>query len=140
MARHHLTSKFPHVNVTRRAIQPPYDRWQAVRIGMTREEVLKLLGRPRCKQTSFPTETYLTYGYLQLALLPYPRTYRFLIGFDKQDRVFTKVDPFGGVFSPDCRPSKPIIFTPPNNTRFSHYPRLVDVCWFPASGQYPMRL
>jgi hypothetical protein len=125
--------------VSLRAVQPDYEQWQAVQIGMTRTEVISLLGRPRCEQFHFPTETYSTYGYLQLPLLPNPRAYSFVIGFDEHRRVFTKSDPFGGVFSPDGRPSKPKIFTPPVGAIFSHYPRLVDMRWFPASGRYPMR-
>jgi hypothetical protein len=122
-----------------RAVQPDYQQWQAVQIGMTRAQVVGLLGRPRCEQFSFPTETYSTYGYLQLPFLPFPRAYSFVLGFDEEDRVFTKSDPFGGVFSPDGRPSKPKIFTPPDRAAFSHYPRLVDMRWYPASGRYPMR-
>jgi hypothetical protein len=139
MVRHSRFTRFPHLEVSLRAVQPDYDQWQAVRIGMTRRQVIELLGRPRCEQFHFPTETYSTYGYLQLPMLPSPRAYSFVIGFDPQGRVFTKSDPFGGVFSPDGRPSKPKIFTPPAHARFSHYPRLVDMRWFPSSGRYPMR-
>jgi len=87
MLRRSRSTRFPHLDVPRRAVQPHYDCCQAVHVGMTRQEVIKLLGRPRCDQFHFPTETYSTYGYLQLPMLPYPRAYSFVLGFDERDRI-----------------------------------------------------
>jgi hypothetical protein len=139
MPRRPRYTRFPHFDVTLRAVQPDYARWQAVQIGMTRAEVAALLWGPRCENLHNPTQTYSTYGYLQLPLLPLSRTYSFVLGFDEHGRVFTKTDPFGGVFSVDGLPSQPRIIIPPARAVFSHYPRLVDMRWFPASGKYPMR-
>jgi hypothetical protein len=63
----------------------------------------------------------------------------FTIGFDVHDRVLYKADPFdGAALSRSGRPSKPRLITPLRGSRFSHYPRILDVRWFPCSGTYPM--
>lgn len=142
MRRRSGSFTFPHYKVPRRVKQPDYAKWKAVDIGMTREEVINLLGRPRRDPYSSPNprkeDTYYYYGYLELPMMPHVRTYQFYVGFNSQGRVFTKADPFGGVFSPDGIPSKPMIFTPPSEASFGHYPRIVDMRWHPVSGQYPI--
>jgi hypothetical protein len=120
-------------------IQPDYQCWQAVRIGMAREEVMALLGPPQRDSPIGPPETYSTYGHLLFPLMPHPHTYSFIVGFDDQDRVFTKSDPFGGILSLDGTPSKPKIIGPPEGAVFRHYPRVVDMRWQPVSGVYPIR-
>jgi len=133
---------FPHYEVPARHKQPDYVKWQKVGIGMTRDDVVALLGRPLRDPYSAPRprkdDAYYFYGYLQLPMMPHARTYRFYVGFDNQGRVVTRADPFGGVFSPDGTPSQPMIFTPSNGAIFSHYPRIVDMRWYPVSGRYPM--
>jgi hypothetical protein len=134
---------FPHYDVPARHKQPDYGQWQKVAVGMLRREVVALLGRPLRDPYHAPQprkdDAYYYYGYLQLPMMPHARTYTFHVGFDDQGRVFTKADPFGGVFSLDGTPSQPKIFTPSNGAVFSHYPRIVDMRWYPASGRYPMR-
>jgi hypothetical protein len=143
MRRRSSRFTFPHYEAECRALQPDYARWQAVAIGMTRDEVIELLGQPLSDEYTFPRpsrrDPYYCYGYLELPMMPHVRTYRFSVGFDDRGRVFTKIDPFGGVFSPDGVPSKPKIFTPPEGARFGHYPRVVDMRWYPVSGHYPIR-
>ncbi|MCI0638549.1 MAG: outer membrane protein assembly factor BamE [Gemmataceae bacterium] len=138
MKRRNRWPRFLDMETPLEALQPDYRRWQAVQIGMTREEVSALLGPPQPDSSHGPKETYSTYGHLQFPLMPHPRAYVFILGFDEKGCVFTKSDPFGGVFSTDGRPSKPKIFTPPEGAIFSHFPRIVDMRWYPASGKYPI--
>jgi hypothetical protein len=133
---------FPFYDVPNRVVQPDYERWQAVALGMTRAQVVKLLGRPLRNPYSLPRPQkdapYYFYGYLQLPMMPRVRTYQFYVGFDCNRRVFTKADPFGGIFSRDGKPSKPMIFTPPQGAVFGHYPWVLDMRWNPVSGKYPI--
>jgi hypothetical protein len=134
---------FPHYDVPSRTVQPDYAKWQSVVLGMTRDQVIALLGRPLKDPYSAPkprkADPYYHYGYLQMPMMPYVRTYRFYVGFNDQGMVFTKADPFGGIFSSDGKPSKPRIFTPPDGSVFRHYPWVLDMRWNPVSGKYPMR-
>jgi hypothetical protein len=110
------------------AVQPDYAKWQAVRIGMTRHEVTSLLGSPQADSDTGPKDTYSTYGHLQFPLMPHPRLYIFLLGFDEQDRVFTKTDPFGGIFSADAKDihaaGRGDFFALPANRRFEMVSRI----------------
>jgi len=140
MAKRAINYKFPHYRQPRpRDRQPDYDRWQAIDFGMSRSEVVALLGKPLRDRYLASDDWYCSYGYLEFPMTPHVRTYQFLIGFDALSRVVVKEDPFGGVFSPDGIPTKPTIFTPVDNAAFTHFPRLIDMRWQPVSGAYPMR-
>ncbi len=134
---------FPHYTPKPKFIQPDYSKWQAVQIGMARTEVIELLGPPhddlyRSSAKARHDDPYFYYGFLQMPMLPHPRTYSFLIGFDNQGKVFTKGDPFNGKFSKDGTPTIPELIIPLNYSVFSHYPRILDIRWFPSSGVYPI--
>ncbi|MDD3679767.1 MAG: hypothetical protein PHX72_02855, partial [Candidatus Shapirobacteria bacterium] len=49
-----------------------------------------------------------------------------------------KEDPFQGRFSTNGIPTTPVLIYPHTNTVFTHYPRVVDFRWYPASGEYPV--
>lgn len=133
---------FPHSTPKPKFVQPKYDMWAAVQIGMSRDEVVALLGPPLDDKyrggKARATDAYYSYGYLQMPMLPHPRTYSFLIGFDDEGKVFTKMDPFNHRFSVDGSPTSPEIIIPTDRTVFSHYPRILDCRWYPSSGVYPM--
>jgi hypothetical protein len=134
---------FPHFTPEPEFVQPDYRAWEAVQIGMNRGGVTDLLGQPLDDQyrggRAKPNDPYYSYGYLQFPVSPHPRTYSFLIGFDNQGRVFTKEDPFNGRLSKNGEPTVPEIIIPFADTIFNHYPRIVDMRWYPSSGRYPMR-
>lgn len=139
MARRAVNYAFPHYKPPRlRVRQPDYAKWCAVEFGMTRTDVIAFLSKPLRDPYLSSGDSYWSYGYLEFPMTPHLRTYQFLIGFDDDSKVVVKEDPFGGVFSPDGVPSKPMIFTPPEGTAFRHYPRLVDMRWQPVSGVYPI--
>jgi len=133
---------FPHHTPKPGFVQPDYARWEAVQIGMERDAVIELLGPPRDDEfrggKARLDDPHYLYGYLQMPMLPHPRTYAFSIGFDERGKVFSKVDPFNGRFSEDGSPTIPEIFSPPDRVTFSHYPRILDLRWNPSSGAYPM--
>ncbi len=123
-------------------VQPDYEKWAAVQMGMSRDEVVALLGPPLDNKYSGgkarPTDAHYSYGYLQMPMVPHPRTYEFLVSFDGDGEVDGKIDPFNGRFSVDGSPTSPEIIIPTNHTVFSHYPRILDCRWYPSSGIYPM--
>ena len=134
--------RFPHYKLPCRAVQPDYVSWHSVQVGMSREEVIELLGKP-CRDKFMPAYTtnrtpYWLYGFIQLPMMPHPRTYSFKVGFNNANKVFVKIDPFGGVFSADGRPTKPIVVCPAEGVFLSHYPHIVDMRWYPVSGEYPI--
>ena len=129
---------FPHFEMTPEAVQPDYAKWQSVQIGMSLDEVTEILGQPRKDEYLAANQPYLSYGYIQLPFVPHPRTYRFLVGFDDHGHVFTKQDPFNGRFSVDGLPTTPELIVPADMQVFSHFPRVVDIRWFPVSGKYPV--
>ena len=139
---HQMRYTFPHFTPSPEYVQPDYEKWAAVRIGMSRDDVVSQLGPPLDDEflggKSRPTDPYYSYGYLQMPMLPHPRTYDFLIGFDDDGTVFTKIDPYNGRFSTDGSPTSPEIIIPTDRAAFSHYPRILDCRWFPSSGLYPM--
>ena len=134
---------FPHLTPKTKYVQPDYEKWAAIRIGMSRDDVVAQLGPPLADKylggKSRLTDPYYSYGYLQMPLVPHPRTYGFLIGFDDAGKVFTKIDPFNGRFSTDGSPTSPEIIIPADRAVFSHYPRILDCRWFPSSGLYPLK-
>jgi len=123
-------------------IQPDYARWAAIHTGMSRTQVIDILGPPL--EESFhgreeaATATPLLYGYLSTPMLPHEYTYSFSIYFDESGKVWSKVDPFNGRFSDDSLPVAPEIITPHEGATFFHFPRILDLRWYPSSGEYPI--
>ena len=105
--------------------------------------MFQILGEPATEllqlhEQDFHKSHYVRYGYLDLPMIPHRFTYSFTIGFDETDRVWTKQDPFAGRFSLDGVPLAPQIISPLDNSKFAHYPRVLDIRWIPSSGAYPM--
>jgi hypothetical protein len=125
------------------ALQPNYRKWRAVRVGMSRADVAELLGEALTgreqRPITFRDKNYPAYGFISYPALPNKWAMLFVLGFDKNDRVWWKSDPFGGSpLSRSGKPSKPQIIAPRTGSSFDHYPRLLDVRWFPSSGVYPI--
>lgn len=134
---------FPQSTPKPEFVQPDYQQWAAVKVGMTRDEVVAILGPPHADKfrggKPRREDPYYSYGYLQMPMVPHPRTYSFLVGFDESGVVFTKMDPFNGRLSVDGVPTVPSLITPIDHSVFDHYPRIIDMRWYPVSGQYPVR-
>ena len=62
-------------------VQPDYRKWEAVQIGMSRDEVVALLGPPL--EDPYRADAYCSYGHLEMPMVSGPRTYVFLIGYDE---------------------------------------------------------
>ncbi|WP_339684036.1 hypothetical protein [Gimesia maris] len=131
-----MQNSFSYASTEPEFVQPDYRKWEAVQIGMSQEEVVALLGPPL--DDPYRADANCSYGHLQMPMLPQRRTYVFLIGYDENERVFRKTDPFMGKLSLDGTPSKPEIIIPVSGTAFSHYPRVLDCRWYPSSGEYPI--
>jgi hypothetical protein len=107
-------------------------------MGMTRAEVVELLGDPIAKHRGARIFPDLLFGFLDLPLLPTALTYTFTVGLDADEKAYRKADPFRQPLSPDGLPSKPQIIGPAEGSVFSHYPRVMDIRWVPSSGRYPI--
>ncbi len=120
------------------AIQPPHVSWRKTKYGMTEREVEDLLGKP-LRVRGGPRGAHVwDYGYVVLASQVMPLDLTFSVWFNK-GRVIALEDPFHGSFSTNGAPSKPVLISPHDNEAFSHYPRIVDLRWYPVSGDYPVR-
>ena len=134
----------PERSTIAKALQPDYRMWRAIRIGMSRAQVTKLLGNPLTGREQRPNiffcgSNYPAYGFVSYPALPNKWDMLFVLGIDKQERVWWKSDPFGGSpLSLSGKPSKPKIIAPVRGSSLAHYPRLLDVRWFPCSGVYPI--
>ena len=121
--------------------QPDYVAWQAVANGMPELKVLSILGEPVWKEglNLGPNAGYYwNYGTVVPQSAIFPSAYEFRVWFI-EGKVFQTEDPFDGHFSTNGLPTTPTLIYPQDGTVFSHYPRLVDLRWYPSSGHYPMK-
>lgn len=133
----------PHYQSPNEAVQPDYGKWKSIVKGMKVEEVVAVLGQPlddplRGGRPKDARNAYYHYGFLDVPLLPHPRTYAFTIGFDEAARVWYVEDPFVGSLSETGVPTAPQWITPVGHPTFDHYPRVLDLRWSPSSGEYPV--
>jgi hypothetical protein len=128
------------------AVQPDYEKWQRVSIGMTEEQVIQLLGEPEgggMKVQDHPDliqggTTAWTYWTLFPRSKVFPGGIHFIVWMSK-GRVMSKHDPHGGVLSTDGKPTIPKLMLPQNGTKFGHYTSgPVDLRWLPSAGQLPL--
>lgn len=121
-------------------LQPNYEKWNKIKIGMPTEEVFNILGKPIAR---FPIPPFKPkrYNYEQRWIYGYV-VKKPLMSFEiifKKDSVIKIKAPFGGVpLSKDGKPTLPIIIIPNNNFIPSN-PSIIDFRWFPSSGKYPMK-
>ena len=118
---------------------PDYRKWQTIAPGLQKSEVLQKLGSPVLAQTpagkGFLHDWH--YGTVVEKGAHFPREYAFVLTFSG-DRLVSKSDPFGGSMSESGHPSDPKLITPADNQTFGHYPRILDLRWYPCAGDYPM--
>ena len=134
---------FPHYPDEREYTQPDPKSWKKIQPGMSYSEVVEILGEP-IKDPFYPhpekvPNSHFLFGWLGLLYVPHPRTYRFVVTFDREGKVWRTEDPFGGESSEDGIPLKPQIVAPQEEQVFSHYPRIMDFRWRPPAGEYPMK-
>ncbi len=138
-------------------IQPDYRKWEQVTIGMHQNDVLALLGNPLYRQDRDPrfldtlgdttSETYSefcyywNFGHLDFAQPAMPLgSFDFSLGIHYHTHTVRHIwQPFAGPLSEDGVPTIPGLFLPNDNSRWSHYPRFLDLRWKPSSGRYPIK-
>lgn len=143
-------------------IQPSYERWRTLKVGMNENEVLELLGPPlereteasvikgliadgmtKAEATEFfhsPDTNYMLtwlYGRIRFDAPMVPGEFTFYLYF-LDGKLDSFGDPFGGRLSPDGIPTMPMLAVPVDKTTFEHFPRFVDLRWTPSSGEYPV--
>jgi hypothetical protein len=118
--------------------QPDYRAWKKIAKGMTEVEVFNILGPPQVKEWRHMIGGYKWhYGTVVPKSQVVPQAYEFQLWF-LFGRVDVKEDPFNGRFSETGLPSKPELIHPADGEVFAHYPRFVDLRWYPCSGEYPL--
>ena len=137
-------------------IQPDYEMWQQLKVGMSQAEVVALLGKPLHRQDTergfheivegwsdrdLATFSYMwMYGWLRFGSSSVPHLYSFDVSFNYKTRAVNRIhDPFDGRFSVDGRPTIPELVVPSDRTVFDHFPRFLDLRWHPSSGKYPIK-
>lgn len=125
-------------------IQPDYAKWLQIKVGMTEKEVKQILGTPLSEDRVPPEFIFdpqyvklLTYGRIRFNSPSLPGAFEFHVA-TKLGKVSETIDPFGGVFSTDGKPTTPSPVAPKDHTVFEYYPRFVDLRWTPSSGEYPI--
>lgn len=120
--------------------QPHYASWQQVTNGMSEAQVRAVLGDP-CSTVGSNRGSGFGYFWIYGTVVPssarFPSPYEFVVFFT-DGKVLQTDDPFDGALSADGLPTKPVLIYPQSKTVFSHYPRNVDLRWYPSSGEYPM--
>jgi hypothetical protein len=130
-------------------IQPAYDKWKQVKVGMTEDEVTELLGPPLLQPESDPefdkdarvrgenTGYPWLFGWLEFKHPSVPDAQRFDVYF-QQRKVLLITDPFNRDLSADGKPTVPKLVVPVSEAILRHFPRYLDLRWLPPSGEYPM--
>jgi len=125
-----------------KVVQPDYSKWRRIKKGMDEGDVIDLLGEPLAKPDYEARKTEIVYswdyGYLTPKSVVFPIPLRFMIRF-QHGKVFTIEDPFNGKFSRDGTPTIPDPIWTDFPPVYRHYPRWIDLRWYPAAGTYPMR-
>jgi hypothetical protein len=135
-------------------IQPNSTRWLLLEIGMTEREVLALLGEPlkRLDQTEWYRQRFerlkdkqsdalpnsWTYGWLKFDSPAFPNSPEYNVWFRAGKVAFIE-EPFNGEVSPQGKPTTPKLILPQDRTTFHHYPRWLDMRWYPTAGDYPQK-
>jgi len=125
-----ILTVFPLLSLT--AEVPSAAKWARVKEGMSKIDLIKLLGEP-CKEGG----EYLYFGPVleESSLCPSPVSFFVTI---HNGKVNYKRDPFEGDISPGGAPTKPLLWLPQNSARLTHGLPYIDLRWRPASGVIPM--
>lgn len=116
--------------------------WRQIKRGMSEEEVVALLGQPKEKTEGFDRTSDVLYSWSFAPLVPasvaFPKPLGLTLRLHK-GKVRSIEDPFNGAVSADGKPTRPMPLAPADLPVYSHYPRVIDLRWYPAAGKYPMR-
>ena len=128
-------------------IQPDYAAWARIQEKMAEAEVLRILGEPigrrgPPKKDPWTSDSVVrastwVYGRIDFRSLLVPQPDEFYIAIGN-GQVYAKHDPFGGRLSTDGKPTVPRLIYPASGAAYDHYPRYLDLRWYPSSGRYPM--
>lgn len=120
---------------------PNLEAWNKVRVGMTEQEAIALVGQPKSKPgsdikiiASVPQTYVWDYGGMQFASDALPAPMRFELHI-KQGRVTGIEDPFDHIAPAVGAPGVPRLLSPRDGTWFNHYPRYIDLRWWPLAPQ-----
>ena len=113
-------------------------KWAQLHAGMAGSDVERILGKPDRREQPASNRTTLTYGEIAPKGQIFPDGLAYVVWLDEKNNVDSIDAPFGDAAPRAGIPSKPKIFLPLARSVFTHYPRLVDVRWYPVTGTYPI--
>jgi hypothetical protein len=113
---------------------PDYLRWNWIQPGMTKDRVRELIGSPADGSDDYTWR----FGCLWFIEIACEVCMEFVVNFDGDGLVESKLDPFDGDQILTLAPSTPRLILPVAGAVFSHFPRIVDVRWQPPAGEHPM--
>jgi len=88
-------------------VHPDYAKWRRLRLRMSRQQVLDLLGPPL--RTRGP---HLEYGHIAFEQAEFRHAFKFLLWFNNHDRLAVIEHPFQGQRPREGKPSAPVIYAP----------------------------
>jgi hypothetical protein len=114
-------------------------KWQRLKVGMTEAEAIAIMGQPASRDKPAGNRDRLFY----LTIVPKGQLFQsalaFLLWIDTDTGRINSIEtPACGGVAKSGAPGRPEIFIPLPNSRFSYYPRFLDIRWCPPSGDYPM--
>jgi hypothetical protein len=111
-------------------------KWGQVRPGMTQTDVLRIMGEPEHRNRG--RNNAWDYGEIVPEGPAFPTGLAFRVWFNRENVVTSLESPFGKQPPRRGLPEAPQIFLPQSNAKLAHYPRLLDIRWYPVTGSYPM--
>ena len=145
LARQSIRSQCtPEQKSKRLVIQPDYQLWKQLAVGMTFNDVASLLGKPIKTQEGegnavgagrFVTTNWY-FGVIALDSPQFPKPFWFTVVFFN-GRLQSALAPFKN-FSIQGEPSTPTWVIPADRALVSANTNTLDLRWEPASGDYPM--
>ena len=122
--------------------QKDYEKWLSLEEGADEEDVIKLLGQPSAKSDGYDRTGEVDYLWHYSPLMPksiaFPEPITFSIWFHR-GKIRSVQNPFNGQVSKDGTPTKPELLWPVDPPVYKHYPRLMDLRWYPVAGNYPVK-
>lgn len=114
------------------------DAWQRLHIGMTETEVVSIIGQPVRRVVEASNTVSLVYGVIVPRSQAFPSEISYRVWINTQHNTVTALETPFGQAPRNGAPSVPRIFLPQPDITFGHYPRILDIRWYPVTGTYPI--
>jgi hypothetical protein len=114
---------------------PDIFRWSEIQLGMNSQQTRELLGSP---DTERSTEWFWSYYPFAFRSTPVNTVFGYELWFNSEGVLEHMQSPFLAR-SMKGEPTSPTLITPLEGSLFTHYPRILDVRWWPCDGCQPLK-